>query len=97
MLVLEPLEVPTKGDKMLVTSLSASGRVTGTMNSHGIIRGTFYHDGKPSKPFYFDLGSSTQLGNYGGADQFFFDDNPGFLVEMDMKRATPFYPEDGFD
>ena len=92
-LVLEPLEVPTRGGKQLVTSRSAFGKATGSMTDHGIIRGTFYRDGKPAGVFYFDLGSSTHLGNYGGSDHFFFDDAEGFLVEMDLNRAQPYYPE----
>ncbi|MCR4416037.1 MAG: hypothetical protein NUV77_26780, partial [Thermoguttaceae bacterium] len=90
--VIEALVVPTKGNKELPTSYSAFGVTTGTMTDHAIVRVTIQPNGKQKFTAYFDLGSSTHLGNYGGADHWFFDDTVGFLVEMDMDGARPFDP-----
>ena len=41
---------------------------------------------------YFDLGSSTNLGNYGGDDHLFWPDTAGFRLEMDVENARPHTP-----
>lgn len=91
--VLEPLYIPTKDPKGLVTSRNIFGGVTGRMTAHGVIRVTITPPNQPPSTFYFDLGSSTHLGNYGGADHIFFDNTPGFRLEMDLERAFPYDPK----
>lgn len=93
-IILEPLELDTRGKARLTTSRSAFGREIGTMTGHGVVRVTFNPEGKKSCIGYFDLGSSTDLGHYGGPDHFFFPYTPGlgFEVEMDIENAKPYYP-----
>ena len=93
-IVLRPLEIDTRGGKSLVTTRNRLGMVTGSMTAHGVIEVTFSPNGKPTCVAYFDLGSSTHLGNYGGDDHWFFADEPGlgFLLEMDVEHAKCFCP-----
>ena len=65
------------------------------MTAHGIVRVTVYVADTATGTFYFDLGSSTHLGNYGGADHLFFIDAEGFLLEMDLEGAIPYVPPAG--
>lgn len=93
-IVLRPLEIDTKGGKSLETTRNLLGMVAGSMTAHGVIEVTFSPTGKPSCVAYFDLGSSTHLGNYGGDDHWFFADDPNifFLLEMDVEHPKCFCP-----
>jgi hypothetical protein len=90
-LTLEPLEVMTRGQALLVTSRNVFDNVTGAMSEHAIVRVGFNPKNGQTSVGYFDLGSSTSLGNYGGADHWFFDDAEGLQLEMDFSTARPFF------
>jgi len=92
-LVLEPLWLSTRGGKELITTRNRLGMVTGSMKDHGVVRVTFSPPGKPPQVAYFDLGSSTSLGHYGGDDHWFWPEEPGFQLEMDVENARKYSPE----
>ena len=92
-LTLEPQELDTRSGARLVTSRSVLGMATGSMTAHGVVKVTFSPVGQPSTYAYFDLGSSTHLGHYGGTDHWFWPGYvEGFELEMDVQQPKMFNP-----
>jgi hypothetical protein len=85
---IEPLEARTVGDKVIWTSYTPPGGMT----KHGFVRVTIRPGNGETHTAYFDLGSSTNMGNYGGDDHWFFDDTPDFRDQMDLGTAIPYRP-----
>jgi hypothetical protein len=91
-ITLEPLEYATQGGETISTAKSIFGLTSGSMTGHCVIRIRFNPPGGPSGIAYFDLGSSTNQGHYGGPDHIFFGSTPGFQTDLDTRNPVPYFP-----
>lgn len=86
-----PLENSTPGGRTIVTQRSTIGTPIGSMTGHCYFKVTIKGKGGTCTA-YFDLGRSTTQGNYGGGDNWFFEDADHFRDQMPIDTETGLRP-----
>ena len=90
---MRPLEFDTIDKEMIVLERRSSfspyaGQPYREFNSHAVMLISL-----PNGKAYFDIGSESDLGNFGGDDHIFFDDDEQFNKLMDTKHPRRFIPD----
>jgi RHS repeat-associated protein len=87
-ITVEPLNVPTKDPNGVVTYRSCFGIPVRRYYDHCVFRVKCPSE----KTVYFDIGSNTDLGNFGGPDHWWYPNSPEDDMDyyLDMSRTCPY-------
>ena len=91
-IVLEPLQIPVINAKYgaeIVTKQGFVGFGRRSFSEHAVVKATI-----KDCVMYFDIGSQTDLGNFGGDDHWFLQNDKVFVTVMDLSAAVSFEPKD---